>query len=311
MKLLFVGDTHFRFKSSRWRVDNFYDTQLDKLRQILSIGASQQVTGIVFLGDFVDSPKEAYKLSTDLITTLKGTQVPLYTIVGNHDLSGYNLSTLDNSPLGVLVKSGVINLIDQDVVFPGSKVVLRGVHYESVLTPEKYLFDCYPDYFRLIASHNMIVPLEEAPFEFYHPNKINTNAHLVVSGHYHHPYDFTSNLNLERTKWINPGIPIRWTINEVNIQPKVAILTVDYLNGIHTWGIQYFPLTYKPANEAFDLTTPVGIKAKQNTVQSFIDTLQSTDFSSVNLVESIQQYGSTNNIEKGIIDEILLRIKRV
>lgn len=124
-KLIFVGDPHFRAKGSKYRIDDYYQVQFDKLNQILQLGEQKQVEGIIFLGDIFHTPREPHELVRDLIATFKKYKVKCYAIVGNHDLVGYNLDTLNSSPLGVLIESGVLTLLGGDTQF-SNQIVVRG-----------------------------------------------------------------------------------------------------------------------------------------------------------------------------------------
>lgn len=297
--LIFVGDPHYRVKGSPYRIDNFYETQLDKLKQILKLGEVHKSSGIIFLGDIFHSPRESYELVYNLLEVFKTTTVPCYSIVGNHDVVGYSIDTLKRSPLGILTKSGFVTLLNQDIVF-GDNVVLRGIDYFSKHEDQKYQFNGYGNYTRVICSHNMIVPLDKALFDFIHPNNVQTDADLVMMGHYHMPFDFTTP---NSKRFINPGVPMRWTTNEVNIVPKVV--KVEFSN--NTYKVDYLPLQYK--KDVFDLTTPQEIKTSSQEIENFVQTLEATTFGSTNLEESIAKYGVDQGIEPIVVQELLRRIK--
>lgn len=273
--------------------------QLGKLQQILDLGATHQVHGIVFLGDFLHSYREGYGLVYDLMGVLKTSKVPLYVVVGNHDLQGFSLDTLSRSPLGVLIQSGVLILLNEDTII-NNELVLRGIEYKSLHNDEDYQFKGHPSLLRVVSSHNMIIPMDQAPFTFTHPDTINTDANVVVSGHYHMPFSHTTP---KGALFINPGIPIRWTISEAKLEPKVLLLTTS--NKMYT--IDQLPLSYN--KQAFDTETPKEIKAEKKDIQNFIQTLETTTFGMNNIEEDIQKYGSDQNLAPEVITELLRRIK--
>lgn len=305
MKLLFIGDTHFRRHSSRYRVDQFYENQINKLEQILKLGQAENAAGFVFLGDVFNTPREPYELTSDILARLRSSTIPSYTIMGNHDIIGYNLSTLRKSPLGILVKSGAMTLLEKDLEFAEEKLVLKGIHYTSTYDEKAYNFNKYENYLRVVATHNMIIPQESAPFDFIHPDTIKTDANLVFCGHYHLPFDYIANNSALRTRYINPGVPIRWTTNEASMSPKIAVLTWN----APTYSVKYLHLEHRPADQAFNLVASVAAKQHLQETDSFVQALQSTEFVSTNLEATIVHYGQQYNIEPRIIEELLNRVK--
>lgn len=302
MKLIFVGDPHFRIKSSVYRVGDPYHTQLKKLDYILSLGEKQKADAVVFGGDIFHSPRESYELVYDLLDIFHKYKTPCYTIIGNHDVVGYNLDILKKSPLGILVQSGVLTLLDKDVVLP-LNVVLRGIHFYSEHKDERYQFGKYKDYLKIVATHNMIVPLDSAPFDYVHPDKVITDANVVLCAHFHIPFDYVSNALSHRPRYVNPGIPMRWTINEANIEPKVALLNWDG----NTYSVSYLPIPHE--KNVFNLEKSAETKEDKKTIDNFVKALEETSFDANNLEESIIKYGECNDVDKSIVDELLIRIK--
>lgn len=309
LKLLFCGDPHFRTKGSVYRQDDYYKVQFNKLEQILELGVQQNVEGVVLLGDLFHSPRESHELVKDVMATLKKYKVPIYGIVGNHDIQGYNHSSLKTSPLGVLAESGLITLLTEGTKF-SDNVVLRGVDFQPDHAVDRYVFSQeYDHQLKIVAAHTMIAPFDKAPFDFLHPDQVKTNAQLFFMGHLHSPYDYISNAQIQKPRFVNPGIFMRWTVNEASITPKVALLNVSYVEGIHSYNIQYFHLDAKPGYEVLNLDKAREVKEHTHCIESFIDTLESTTFGGTNLEESITQYSKDQGIDTQIVTELLKRVK--
>lgn len=309
MRLILAGDPHMRSKGSLYRKDEYYKTQFNKLEQILELGMQHKVDGVVLLGDVFHSFRESHELVKDVMSSLKKYKVKCWVIVGNHDIQGFNHASLRSSPLGVLVESGLVTLLGENTVFPDNTVV-RGVDYSPDHGADKYMFSSeWDQYLKIVCAHTMIAPFDKAPFDFLHPDKVQTNAQLFFMGHLHSPYDYISNIQPQKPRFVNPGIFMRWTINEASIVPKVALLNVFYADGIHSYNIQYIPLKAKPGHEVLDLNKAKEVKEHIHCIDSFVDTLESTTFGSTNLEESITQYASDQGLEKNIVEELLKRIK--
>lgn len=168
----------------------------------------------------------------------------------------------------------------------------------------------YDRYLKVICTHNMILPTEKAPFDFIHPEKLITDANLIFCGHYHMPFDYISNTQPQRPRFVNPGVPFRWTINEAVISPKIVLLSVDWNNGIHTYNIQDIKLQAKPGSEVLDLTTSKELKSTKQGIDNFVDQLEGTYFSSCNLEETITKYGQDNTVEPKVVQELIKRVKK-
>lgn len=309
-KYLVVGDCHYRARGSIYRIDDYYATQMDKLKQILDIGAQQDVEGIFLLGDVTHTIREPYQLVYDLIEVMKTSKIPLYTIIGNHDVTGRNMESIRSSPLGVLIKSGALTLLREDTEFP-DKTVMRGIDYRSDHAIDQYIFGAkYDQYLKIAYSHNMVAPFDKAPFDFIHPETVKTDSNIIFLGHLHSPFDYISSTQIQKPRWINPGVPFRWTVNEASIVPKVALLNVSYVEGIHSYNVQYIPLKAKPGSEVLDLNKAKEVKEHSHCIDSFIDTLESTTFGSTNLEESITQYSKDQGLDVKVVQELLRRVRQ-
>src|SRR6185295_11562940 len=233
MKILFFTDMHLRSASDRpkWRIDDHYKQQFAELQEISSIAKDQKVDLMVSVGDFFDHTRVSHQLVTDTLNWCKTLPCSLYSVVGNHDVNAYVTSDRNNG-LGVLFESGAVERLD-DLVLDDKKVVIRGVHVFIDPRQGNYMFDSqYKDYFKIVASHNFIIP-REVPFDHVLPQDVKTNANVIVLGHYHQCFHMFHN----NTAFVNPGSISRWAVNEQH-QPQVFIVDTEKNAGM----ITSFPL---------------------------------------------------------------------
>jgi DNA repair protein SbcD/Mre11 len=302
MKFLFFTDSHFRDDQPVSRIDNTYKTQFEKLGEILQIVREYNVDAVLHGGDFFNIKKPSHKLVIDIIDWCKHLDVPIYTILGNHDLVGYNLDSVQSSGLGVLVESGAIEQLKDIEIFSSEKIAIKAVH-TSLSFQQNYIFsEEFNDFTKIIISHNFIIPSDTMPFQFIHPKDIKTNAHLVLCGHYHVPFDYQTHT----TRWINPGTLCRWKLSERDHKPTV--LLIDINNGVID--VKKIILqSAKPMSEVFNLDIVEQEKRQEKDIQSFVKSLNTITFSSFNIEEVIQQAGKEQNTEQIIIDEVLRRVR--
>lgn len=300
MKVLLFADMHLRSASDRpkWRIDDHYESQFAELNEIRDIAQANKVDLIISLGDFFHNTRVSYQLVTDVLNWCGTLPCSLYSIVGNHDVNAYVTSDRNNG-LGVLFESGAVQQLDE-LVFDAQKVIIRGIH--AYLDPRNgnYLFDDkYKDYFKLVASHNFIIP-HQVPFEAVLPSQVQTNATAVVLGHYHKAFN-----HLEKaTLFLNPGSISRWAVNEQH-QPYVFIL--DTAAGV------FNPVQLKsslPANEIFDLVGAAEMKENEMNLQTFVDSLENTSFDNVDVEQVVLTEGTKQGILRVILDMALAKVQQ-
>lgn len=291
MKILLIGDLHLRSLSDRpkWRLDNHYESQFQELGEIRDIAAANKVDMMVSLGDFFDNTRVSFQLVNDVVAWCKTLPCSLFSLIGNHDINAYVTSDRNNG-LGVLMESQAIERLDE-LVFEKEKIVLRGIH--AYLDPKQgdYFFDDkFKDYYKIVCSHNFCIP-HQVPFDAVLPSQIKTNAQVLVFGHYHKSFSHFEGT----TAFVNPGSISRWAINE-QWQPQVFIL--DTLTGMIT------PHQLKsslPASEIFDLASAAELKSNEMNLQNFVQSLESAQFTELD----IEQVVLTKGKEQGILKEIL------
>ncbi len=307
-RFLFLTDTHFRDQAPRSRIDNIRDSQFAKLGEIIEIVRENNIDAVLHGGDFFDNKRPSHKLVADLIDWAREISVPIYCTIGNHDVTGYNLDSVNNSGLGVLFESDAITPLNT-IAYDKEKIVIKAVHvnaHAKTNFDKDYLISDakYKDYTKIIVSHNYVIPTP-VPFEgFVHPRDVKTNADLVLCGHYHEPFEEV----FGTTHWINPGPLCRWRSSDRFKHPKVLIITVDN-TGVRS--VEHIILkSVKPASEVFDIEALETEKQQEDDIKKFVDSLEKTDFQDVDIERIIRTTGAHQNIPPDIIDEALTRVKK-
>ena len=301
MKFLLFSDQHLRSASDRpkWRVDNHYETQFRELEEVSSIAKINKVDMIIGGGDTIHHPDISHSLVTDMMNWCKSLPCPFYSIVGNHCCYGMRTQDLKSSALGVLFESGSIGRLDE-LVFEKEKVIIRGIHANVDPRVGNYQFEeKYNDFFKIVVSHNYISP-KSLPFDFVYPKDLKTNADIVYCGHLHHGFDHMEG----KTRFINGSSLSRWKIDEQH-QPQVLIF--DTMTRIVT------PIELKfsrPANEIFDLAAAAEIKSNEMNLQTFVDSLENTQFDQADVEQIILQEGKKQQIAQEIVDMALSKVQQ-
>src|SRR5690606_16577114 len=106
----FFTDVHLTNRIPASRVDNYPQTILAKVREVGEIARARGVDIIVNGGDVFHSPAVERGLSGELAEIIRSFPAPVYVVPGNHDLFGQNPDTLNQTMLGLLIRSGVFRL---------------------------------------------------------------------------------------------------------------------------------------------------------------------------------------------------------
>lgn len=295
MKILFMTDTHMRSSPPRYRTDDWYATQFAELDEILEIARNERVDLILHGGDFLDKQKVSHQLITDLMKHLKNSPAPIYTLLGNHGLEGYNHETVNNSGLGNLIEAGIVNKLDILTVYEHNELIVKGYH-TSLEIPKSYLFEeQYKDYFKIAVAHQYIIEAESLPFQYVHPKDVNTNCDLFLLGHWHYPFNYG--------KFYNPGSIARWSIDSRKRIPQVLI--------IETHPLSITPVPLKSSSLAqWNLEAITEEREREMELNKFVVSLENTQFESFDIVEVVKQAGLKQGIESDIVKEALEKIMK-
>lgn len=297
MRFLFLSDTHFRAERSRYRLDeDVVLTQLAEFEEVLQLAKDKDAV-ILHGGDFFDRPTPAFSLVVRLLELLNKYKVSFYSVVGNHDVTGFNHDSVINTGLGILMETGVVKKLDK-VLFPG--VAVHGI--PAYVNPREGDYTFGPEYdglFRIVVSHNFVIP-QQVIFDAVHPREVTTNADLVLLGHYHKAFEHTEG----NTQFLNVGSFSRWSISEKDQTPSVIFIDTV------TSEITTIPLeTPKLGSLIFDVEAIEDEKKRELDLENFVEGLETTSFDNVDLEQIVLQQGTIQGIPKEIIDLALGRIQ--
>ncbi|MCK8826535.1 metallophosphoesterase [Natroniella acetigena] len=313
MKLLIMTDTHIRGTTPSRRMDNFKETLLKKLKEVGQIAVEEEVDFILHGGDLFDRPDTAPSVVNEFIEVLCSYPVPIYLVAGNHDLFGHNPETLPRTMLGVLVASGVVNLVSEEPILlskDGIDLQLTGKSFD-------YEVDCKDttaysvekakdvDY-ALHLVHGMLLKKPFFDQGYTLIEDVETEADLTVVGHYHLGFD---KLEFEGKKFLNPGALVRVSadLKEINRQPQIAL--VDFKEDVD---IQLRELeTALKGEEVLDRSEIEDIKFREKKLANFIREVRATEefkvFSSTDILDEL---ATNHQLESEVVAEARERISQ-
>ena len=274
MRLLILGDSHFRVRTPRRRVeDNFLAVSIKKLLHVLGTADKHTCDAIIQVGDWFDSPSPSGELVAQMIQALRRfDHPPVFAIHGQHDLAYHSEASRRRSALRIMEAAGVVTLLDaeprtvpvdwmsKDELAP--HFLLYGADFGQ---PIPQLRRAAEGEFRILVAHVMVgnrplFPGHDltAPRAF---AKKHPGFDLYCLGDYHYPFTAKIGRRGETARWvINPGTLIRKTtdVRELAHVPKVVVFDTQ------TNEPEDIPLGFPPAEEVFDLSGKTEAKTKPN-----------------------------------------------
>ena len=114
MKILHITDSHATVKSPEGRRDIYYISFLKKLYELGYVIKRNKIDMVIHTGDMFHTPRVSDKFAGQISEIMKSWGIPVYVVPGNHDIDGYSVNTIDQTKLGLLSKTEVINILDRD-----------------------------------------------------------------------------------------------------------------------------------------------------------------------------------------------------
>lgn len=217
MKILLTADWHIRGDRPRCRIDeDWIESQRQDIQAVVDIARREKVDEAWVLGDLFHQPRAATEAVNMVLVGLKDLRdaCPVYILPGNHDLPYHDYGNLEQSSLGIVLKS-----------FPELRT--RDDPNGLTLSAAPFGLDPVDPHADVWATHQLTFEnaetkppmaggkiaqdlLDEAP-----------GVHVVVTGDYHRGYVYTG---ADGRRVITPGC--------LNIQ---AADMNDYKPHVYIW----------------------------------------------------------------------------
>lgn len=285
--LVWRTDTHLADKAPQSRTDDWASTVLDKLAQVGQIAREVGADAVIDGGDFfhIKTPsRTSHALITRVAEVHRGYPCPTYILTGNHDVKYGDSDFIGESPLGVLLSTGVFRPFggSQEIIF--DQVRVCGIPYHGKAY-DRALISSFckrpgdpPNLF--VAAHLLA---SEAGGEMFGSEDILGYGELLplepdvwAFGHWHKNQGVTVR---EQKTIINIGSLTRGSLSEDEVSriPEVAILRFTAA-GVT---VERRPLRVRPPEEVFDLVARVKEESRSVTMDAFVQAVhESLDRSS-------------------------------
>lgn len=284
MKILHITDSHGTVKSPESRNDLYYLTFLRKLKELEYIIKGNDIDMVIHTGDLFHTSRVSNKFMGQTAEIIKGWDVPVYVVPGNHDIDGYTIETIDQTSLGLLAKTGVIKLLDRmhpkKFVIGEHSVCISGQEYYADIdsgNPDDYDMQQIDGDINILAIHGYVADTPQNPhIRCTYIKDIITNADIVLSGHYHRSFAVESG----GVGFYNPGSMMRVEMTDWNKthMPQYGILDIEFTENdgvLYDYKLHNFRIA-KPGNVVFDYTSKGIVKTHGVTLENFKNSIANT-----------------------------------
>jgi DNA repair protein SbcD/Mre11 len=318
MKFIFATDFHIMGSSPNSRVDDYPRAILKKIEEVFSIAEDENVDFLLLGGDLF----ETYNVSTSVIRKtlewFKDRNIPIISILGNHDLHGHTMDTFYRSAMSILDITDFVDILDVD-----EKRSLRGLHYYNGLEkdldinnePSEKMQEILNGNEMIWVVHGMISDMNLPHVSrnvLINDVRVGENTKLVLSGDYHAGFPV-----VERNDGVifaNPGSLSRTSLAKENLDRSIQVALIEYdpedLDAFID--IKYIELkSALSSDKIFDLAAHKEIKERREETFSYIEKLKDLEVEGGirNIEEELRVYAQNVKLEDEVLNEIFNRLQ--
>lgn len=191
-KFVFVADSHFQGKRIETRTDDYCKSLFEKLDFVIDFCRKHNVGNLIHGGDLLNNPNISDLVAGRIAKALSKSKLQVWYTIGNHDITGKNPETYVNGKLHMFESYDWFHFIGGKLC-EFENCVLMGVDYDYENEDRTgYVMEqfCGIEKTKILVLHAMIYGGEKdlmvnkkrivASYR-----QIDTNADLVLCGHYH------------------------------------------------------------------------------------------------------------------------------
>jgi len=308
-KVVWTTDWHIADHPPENRIDDYTEACFQKIEQIRLICEKIEADLCLVGGDIFHvkiSAKVRHALVARLIGVLNSFPCPVWTIVGNHDISHNNMSTLPEKPLGVVLESGAMSKMDDRTFVKGdTSVRVVGRHFDPRV--ELDAFDGIvrgDETWLLVAFHGYASPQGisypgETTFRYDELSKLPVDDWYF--GHWHVDQGVQE---VGGKHFVNVGSLTRGalTLENVTRTPKVVVAVYSK----DSRKIRQIRLKVDPAEHVFDMAKKERTDREQALINEFIQNLRKETAQpsqgNDNIIERLEGYKLAKDVRECVVE---------
>lgn len=314
LRLLCVGDIHFSKVPPISRDENYPRDILRKFSECISLAKKLRCDYIVDTGDFFHRKSSAtFEEAKILMRLFRKSPIPVVGVGGNHDYTGYNMNTMKYRPIGNLIESRHLRLLDLEPIEKNG-VVLMGSSYTNNYDISRSAYikpEGYEDRYTIAITHGSLVLKDNGTFWGHYTNmndlrKMESPIHnIIFNGHMHH-YQKTYEFNDMDCTVFSIGSLARNVLKEDIAKRKPKVLFMKIKEGEFS-SEEIILKSARKSDDVFKIREYV-TEEDTDSIKEFVNILtqESGELSIAsdrNLVRKIvRKFGYTEKVEMKVLD---------
>lgn len=317
--ILVTADLHLRDDIPTCRTDDFIHEQWRKMDFIAELVKTKNLYW-VDCGDLFHSTKPSYALISRLMSWFRSRDVRIeMAILGNHDMPGHNMKSLDNSAWSVIFQAGFIktwmhNCIQYELQLATGPVYLTGLNYtESIDVLNNWSPDSLYGYNTeapaALLYHDMVFKNErgriaDVPGMVAEELYDKSPFHTIFTGHNHTHFIWqpddkdTIQIDYKNAHGVfNAGSLTRQTADQMAHTPCVFM-----------WDGKCRPvpqcLPYTPAERCMTRKHLDTANEREEKLEAFIETVQNNVESTLNFLQTVQKVLYATKASKAVRQKV-------
>ena len=312
VRLLVVGDVHIADSAPGKRTATYKEDILEKLYECVELVTTENITHVLFLGDIFHlkyASRVSHRLVQNIADIFAAMKVPVYVLVGNHDITDGNLNSLEKQPLGTLEYLPNVTLLRWACKEIAEDIVLYPIPGVNGVTLDHYQVRGNAKR-KIIVAHQSIVPditkehavVQEVVVDAKAIAKAS-DANIVLYGHQHR-YDGLYGFEIEgkRTTFSNLGAICRLTVVDEDLTKEPKVLVLEFADDENrTVAYKEIPLIrVKSVDEAYSLEDYLETKENKRDIEETIERLKQYSVSSFSVDGVITDIERRRDIEEDV-----------
>ena len=308
MKFIYLNDSHIKGKNPSYRIGNYYEDCMAKIREVISIAKEKKCDYIFHGGDLYDSNNVSNVMMDELVDLIEESNIPWYVTWGNHDQRFHNTELSNSTTLAhIFRRCKMINHLEL-MLDKEKDIHVEGFDYyhniEEALKKDGLMSSGSNCSWKIAIVHSFISLKPFLPQVMHIQAKdIKTDFDVVLCAHFHNYWGVEE---VNGAKYVNLGAFGRTGIGESDKMPKCLFVDSE------TKALEIIDLkSAKKGEEVFDLEKVKKIKSFDTDIDEFVKSLESTEFQGLNLRGVVENIGKEKNVNPTIIKEIIDRIGEI
>jgi len=302
-RFAFYTDLHLSGQTPRHRIDDYPQTLIKKLEEVYIRAEEENCDFVIFGGDLFHTHRiYSYKVISDAMDVICDSKLKTYSIIGQHDLKGYNKNTFDTSALAFLIRRcGNFNIVWEPTEVGDTWLVPSHVWDDLDKAGDEA---ARSDKFNILIAHHLITN-KKAMFDVVNTTDFVNGCHagcpyqLVLSGDLHDGYEPHK---VEDTWFCNPGSMARRATSDGHRMPQFAIIDVDGPRDEPVIRLERLNCA-KVAEEIFSEDIVELVRKRDDfDAEDLVEGMQAFEVDAEDVHDLIQTVGRTEKVEKSILD---------